>query len=84
MTFFWNVLQDHRFFKQRERADNLEARIVRLEEEMTELRDLLKKLLHEFETMTNRDIDGDGVVGDPGSLPLKEQLRRYRKEQQGK
>lgn len=71
MSLFWDLLQDHRYFKERDRSDNLERRVQRLETELTELNDLLKKLLYGLETRFNEDLNEDGAVGKPKSRSHK-------------
>ena len=76
MTFFWNLLQDHRYFKERGRADDIEKRIERIEHELADLRDLMSTLLHELEVRLGEDLNGDGCVGEPESKPIR--VRRTR------
>ena len=62
---FWNLLQDHRFFKLRDRTDTIEGRVKGLETRITDLQDLMKKILYALETHLGEDIDKDGRVGKP-------------------
>lgn len=62
---FWNLLQDHRFFTERERANHLEVRVKALEQQATDLQDLLKKMLHTLEVQSGVDINKDGSIGKP-------------------
>jgi len=62
---FWNLLQDHRFFKLRDHADTLERRVKALEARNTALEDLLQKLLYKLEEHLNEDINKDQRIGRP-------------------
>lgn len=81
MTLFWNLLQDHRFFKERERSRDLEERITVLETQMSDLQDLIKRMVYETEILAGKDINKDGSIGHPRKRPLKEELKAYRERQ---
>lgn len=63
MGLIWDLLQESKINKQQERTGSLEERVVRLEGELQETRQLLHKLMVVLEKTVGRDIDGDGKVG---------------------
>jgi hypothetical protein len=63
MGIFWELLQQGQLEENRERADSLEDRVERLEDELVRTRILLYALLQRLETHFGEDIDGDGRVG---------------------
>jgi hypothetical protein len=65
VSLIWDILQDHRFFKNGDRVSDLQARVTRLESQITDLQDLLRKTLHALESHVRNDIDEDGVIGAP-------------------
>jgi hypothetical protein len=63
MGLFWDLMQQSQISDQRGRADSLEGRVSRLENELYEARQLLHTLVSVLEKEYDRDIDGDGRVG---------------------
>lgn len=63
MGLLWNLLQDSKIEKQREKAQSMEERVTYLETELHDTRVLLHKLIKVLEETVGRDIDGDGKVG---------------------
>ena len=63
MGIFWDLIQQDELQKQEEKADSLEERIVKLENELQNTKALLKKTLIALETHLTQDIDGDGKMG---------------------
>jgi len=73
----WNLLQDHRFFTLRDKADTLERRVKALEARNAELQDLLHKVLYALEEHVGKDIDHDHVLGAPKGRRTVVKIRPY-------
>ena len=63
MGIFWDLLQQDELNKQEEQAKDLEARVTKLEKDLENTKDILKKTLAALETHLAKDIDGDGQLG---------------------
>ena len=63
MGLFWDLIQQGQISRQTNRADSLEARVARLEDQLVEQRKLVLELLQRLESTIGEDIDGDGRVG---------------------
>jgi len=63
MGIFWDLMQENELSKQQKQADNIEDRVVYLEAELRNTKELLQKTLAALETHLNKDIDGDGKLG---------------------
>jgi len=63
MGLFWDLVQQSQISEQRGRAESLEGRISQLENEVSETRQLLHRLVSILEKEFGKDIDGDGRVG---------------------
>jgi len=63
MGIFWDLMQEDELEKQEKKANSLEERIEKLEEELVATRALLRKTLAALETHLTQDIDGDGKMG---------------------
>lgn len=63
MGIFWDLIQQNELNKQQKKAETLEDRIISLEEELRQTKDLLRKTLIELENHLGKDIDGDGITG---------------------
>jgi hypothetical protein len=63
MGVFWDLYQQSQISDHRERADSLEARVARLEEEHERLARLLRDVIGRLEKHVGVDLDKDGKVG---------------------
>jgi hypothetical protein len=63
MGFLWDIIQHGQISEQSSRADSLERRVERLEEELLKTRRLLLEALERIEKHLQTDVDGDGRVG---------------------
>lgn len=63
MGLFWNLLQQSQISDQKSRASTLEARVVRLEDELFKTQRLLTEALKILEEQSGKDINGDGKIG---------------------
>ncbi|GAB5550737.1 MAG: hypothetical protein Sapg2KO_03280 [Saprospiraceae bacterium] len=63
MGIFWDLMQESKIEEQKAKADSLEDRVVELETELSDVKDLLRKTLIALEEHINIDIDGDGKTG---------------------
>lgn len=63
MGIFWDLMQESKIEEQQAKADSLEDRVVQLEAELSDVKDLLRKTLIALEEHINIDIDGDGKTG---------------------
>ena len=63
MGLFWDLMQQSQISDQRGRADSLEGRVLQLETELHETRQLVHRLVSVLEKEYGKDIDGDGRVG---------------------
>lgn len=79
-TLFWHFLHDHRYFEERKRSDILEMKVKRMERELDDLRDLMKKLLGALEEHLGSDIDEDGTVGEPRAKQIRVKKTRDNKQ----
>lgn len=63
MGLFWDLIQQSEIAEQGEKAANLEQRVAKLENELFETQQLLRKTLITLEKHVGKDIDGDGKLG---------------------
>ncbi|MFT5762120.1 MAG: molecular chaperone GrpE (heat shock protein) [Polaribacter sp.] len=63
MGIFWDLMQQDEIQKQEKKADSLEDRVLQIEKELENTKDLLRKTLIALETHLSKDIDGDGKMG---------------------
>lgn len=63
MGIFWDLMQQDELEKQEDKANSLEERVQKLEDELVATRTLLRKTLVALETHITEDIDGDGKMG---------------------
>lgn len=63
MGIFWDLMQQDELEKQEDKANSLEERVQKLEEDLATTRTLLRKTLAALETHITQDIDGDGKMG---------------------
>ena len=63
MGLFWDLIQQSQIGAQREKAEDLDARVRRLEGELLHTRRLLHTLVSRLEQHFGEDIDRDGRVG---------------------
>lgn len=63
MGLFWDLIQQSQISEQSNRAENLENKVVRLENDLYQTRVLLHKLVQRLEEKFCEDIDGDGTIG---------------------
>jgi len=63
MGIFWDLMQESRMEDQQAKADSLEDRVEQLEQELANVKGLLRKTLVALEEHIDVDIDGDGKKG---------------------
>lgn len=63
MGFLWDLIQHNQIEDQRRASRTLEERVVRLEDELRQTREVLQTLIRRLETRFGEDIDKDGKVG---------------------
>jgi hypothetical protein len=63
MGLFWDLMQQSQISDQESRAESLEQRVARLENELIGTRKILYQLTAILEKEYDRDIDGDGRIG---------------------
>ena len=63
MGLFWDLMQQSQISTQRQRAESIEERVARLEDENRRMQGLLRDLIARLEERFGEDIDGDGRVG---------------------
>ena len=63
MGIFWDLLQQDELESQKKQAESLDERVAHLEEDLINVKALLKKTLVALETHLAKDIDGDGKLG---------------------
>ena len=63
MGLFWDLYQQSQISTQSSRADSLEARVERLERELSELKQRQTDLLFVLERHFGQDINQDGKIG---------------------
>jgi chaperonin cofactor prefoldin len=63
MGVFWDLLQQSQISEHRDRAESLEARVARLEQENDRLATLLREVIGRLEKHVGVDLDRDGRVG---------------------
>ena len=63
MGLFWDLLQQSQISEHRDRAESLEARVDRLEQENERLTTLLHEVIGRLEKHVGADLDQDGRVG---------------------
>jgi chaperonin cofactor prefoldin len=63
MGVFWDLLQQSQISEHRDRAESLEARVARLEQDNDRLASLLREVIGRLEKHVGVDLDQDGRVG---------------------
>jgi len=63
MGIFWDLMQQDELEEQKEKAKTIEDRVAKLEKDLANTRELLKKTLAALEIHLSKDIDGDGKLG---------------------
>lgn len=63
MGFLWDMIQHSQIQEQGNRTGSLEARVERLEGELSQTRQLLAEMLKRLEARLGEDFDRDGKVG---------------------
>ena len=63
MGLFWNLIQQGQISDQEYRAESLEERVSRLEDQLEKQQELILRLLQILEENLQVDIDGDGQIG---------------------
>ncbi len=63
MGLFWNLIQQGQISDQEYRAESLEERVSRLEDQLEKQQELILSLLQILEENLQKDIDGDGRIG---------------------
>lgn len=63
MGIFWDLMQESKLDEQQKQANTLEERLNKVETELAETKEVLKKTLVALEKHLNKDIDGDGQTG---------------------
>jgi hypothetical protein len=63
MGLFWDLMQQSQLSEQSKRSSSLESRVVDLERELRDTRQLLHTLIERLETHLGHDVDGDGRIG---------------------
>lgn len=63
MGLFWDLLQQSQLSSHSQRADSIEQRVARLECEVRDNTELLRRLLQLLESRFGQDIDEDGRIG---------------------
>ena len=66
MGLFWNILQQSQLGHHSEQMGGLEDRVAVLEDELKRTQQALRETLQLLEEMSNRDLDGDGIIGKNG------------------
>ncbi|MCC7052956.1 MAG: hypothetical protein IT355_06775 [Gemmatimonadaceae bacterium] len=59
----WDLIQDWRLSDQRADAENIEARVDRLERQLKDTRAVVRELMIRLEQKLGEDINGDGRIG---------------------
>ncbi len=63
MGFLWDMVQQSQISTQHQRAEGVEARLGRLEVELSRTQELLRELICRLEAKLGTDLDRDGKVG---------------------
>ena len=63
MGLFWDLYQQSQISRHGERAGALESRVIQLEQELAETRQLLRDLIGRLEQHVGTDLDRDGRIG---------------------
>ena len=63
MGLFWDLIQQGQISDQKYRAESLEQRVSRLEDQLEKQQELILSLLQILEENLQVDIDGDGQIG---------------------
>lgn len=63
MGLFWDLIQQSQLEEQKTRAGSLEARVVALEAELAQTRQILSEALRRLESKFGEDLNQDGRVG---------------------
>jgi hypothetical protein len=62
MGFLWDLYQQNQISKHHDRANSVEQRLARTEEEVKRLSALVGELIRHLEAKLGTDLDGDGKV----------------------
>ncbi len=63
MGLFWNLIQQSQIGQNSAQMGGLESRVAFLEAELKRTQDILRETLKILEEVSNRDLDGDGIIG---------------------
>jgi chaperonin cofactor prefoldin len=63
MGLLWNLIQHSQISQAQGKADSLERRVERLEDQVRRTNETLVKLLEALEKRFGDDLDGDGRIG---------------------
>jgi len=63
MGLFWDLVQQSQISEHRDRAESLEARVARLEQENDRLATLVREVIGRLEKHVAVDLDKDGRIG---------------------
>ena len=63
MGLFWDLVQQSQISEHRDRAESLEARVARLEQENDRLATLVREVIGRLEKHVGVDLDKDGRIG---------------------
>ncbi len=63
MGLFWDLYKQSQISEHRDRAESIEARVARLEQENERLATLLREVIGSLEKHVGVDLDKDGRVG---------------------
>ena len=63
MGLFWDLMQQNAINEQRDATSTLDQRVVRLELELKQTRELLQVVITRLEENLRTDLDRDGKVG---------------------
>jgi hypothetical protein len=63
MGLFWDLIQQSEIYDQQKKAETLEERVIFLENELRNTREIIDNLLKLLEEKFGHDLDGDGKVG---------------------
>ncbi len=63
MGLFWNLIQQSQIGHHAEQMGGLESRVAYLENELKRTQEILRETLKILEEVSDRDLDGDGIIG---------------------
>lgn len=63
MGLIWDLIQHGQISRTQVKADSLDRRVARLEDQVLQTNDTLVKLLRALEKRFGDDLDGDGRIG---------------------